>query len=979
MAVETVDIIVNLQNNVSPSARAAAESLRSLRDVARECRLELRRLERQAHQTANALYRLAAAARIARTQLGSLRNTLITTAAAQRRLGAATRDSTREHTKHVGVVRRVINTFRMFGSIFGRVLGMVAKGVKWLAFLTAGFTVVGLAAQTAAGMQQIAGFTASLGSLIAYAAYAPLVLGGLVAAFATVKIATKGMGDAIGAALSGDWQKLGEALEGLTPAAREFVKPFAEVSDRFKTLKANIQETFFTPMVGKVAPALNNILTVLEERMNVLAGLMGNIGATFLNFAASKSGANMVATSFMAAEKFMQELNDGLGPLLQGISDLMVNVTDHFSSMIGGMGEGLAGLGNWLTLISTNGQLDQWLSNASTTLTGLWNVLKGVWGILQALGPLYRGSAESWGNALMEVAAVLKGSESQAIITAIGDTIDQMVLAFKPSLGALMRVIGTMAQIIGDAFFALAPKMELVINAFNDGFKNILPAATPFFTGVGDLITALLPTLPLLGAIIGALATVVGVAASKLSEYVTPVFQWIGENVTPVFMNIINALTGMGNAAGGVFSGSGSAFVETLKNLVGLFAGNVMDAFKSVWPSIKSAMDQVVPTLKVVVDGYKEFLQKIIPALIPFVQALINVWKAIVPVFAAVIEVLFKLIREAFPYLVDGMAPIVSMILRVVTVALNMLVPVFKVIAWIIQNILWPALKIVIDVLGTLFAKFGSIVGYLDSVFEGALKQVSKSFDPVKDAVGIFIDVVKGIWDFIKPGVDNVVSGFTSAFNGVKNVISGVIDFIQGGLKGAVETVLDALIAVASWDFPGNPFAGFENNLRSLRAEINAVQGAQTQVGNGVSTTTGLNSLGGVSARAMGGPVAPGSTYLVGEIGKELFVPSNGGAPKVIGANGMGLMNFNTPGVVVPNHMLAAYDKMSKSNALRTSLNQGSGSIAAVSTGSSYTINEGPTSISLAAETRDAFTPQQLQRAITKGLRDARRSAIERA
>ena len=64
----------------------------------------------------------------------------------------------------------------------------------------------------------------------------------------------------------------------------------------------------------------------------------------------------------------------------------------------------------------------------------------------------------------------------------------------------------------------------------------------------------------------------------------------------------------------------------------------------------------------------------------------------------------------------------------------------------------------------------------------------------------------------------------------------------------------------------------------------------------------GVNSQGGTML-AMGGPVTPGLTALVGEIGPELFVPAIG-RPRVIGADGPEILDFHTSGTVIPNHLL---------------------------------------------------------------------------
>lgn len=54
------------------------------------------------------------------------------------------------------------------------------------------------------------------------------------------------------------------------------------------------------------------------------------------------------------------------------------------------------------------------------------------------------------------------------------------------------------------------------------------------------------------------------------------------------------------------------------------------------------------------------------------------------------------------------------------------------------------------------------------------------------------------------------------------------------------------------------------------------------------------NAFGG--ARAGGGPVAPGASYLVGERGPELFTPAGAGAVRPLRASGM-TVNISLPGV----------------------------------------------------------------------------------
>jgi hypothetical protein len=58
--------------------------------------------------------------------------------------------------------------------------------------------------------------------------------------------------------------------------------------------------------------------------------------------------------------------------------------------------------------------------------------------------------------------------------------------------------------------------------------------------------------------------------------------------------------------------------------------------------------------------------------------------------------------------------------------------------------------------------------------------------------------------------------------------------------------------------------------------------------------------------RFAGGPVMPGSSYLVGEIGPELFVPQVG-EPRMVGMGGPEIRDFHTSGTIIPTTMVGAY------------------------------------------------------------------------
>src|SRR5690606_38290165 len=97
----------------------------------------------------------------------------------------------------------------------------------------------------------------------------------------------------------------------------------------------------------------------------------------------------------------------------------------------------------------------------------------------------------------------------------------------------------------------------------------------------------------------------------------------------------------------------------------------------------------------------------------------------------------------------------------------------------------------------------------------------------------------------------------------------------------------------------------FANLMKRMAAEALAAQLAQQMFGDFAKTGkvggwlgAGLSALGGLfgGGRAAGGPVMAGTTYLVGERGRELFTPK-------------------TSGTIVPNHAMGGVTINSTVNA----------------------------------------------------------------
>ncbi len=115
----------------------------------------------------------------------------------------------------------------------------------------------------------------------------------------------------------------------------------------------------------------------------------------------------------------------------------------------------------------------------------------------------------------------------------------------------------------------------------------------------------------------------------------------------------------------------------------------------------------------------------------------------------------------------------------------------------------------------------------------------------------------KALSDFANGPVADTGKTIETAVNSSFNSVAGTIAAAAVSGKDSMSQMVDAILAdfdrVAIKDFIAKP-----------------IEGVVADVASSLFNVSG--------GRAVGGPVTPGSTYLVGEQGPELFTPSENGA-----------------------------------------------------------------------------------------------------
>jgi len=195
----------------------------------------------------------------------------------------------------------------------------------------------------------------------------------------------------------------------------------------------------------------------------------------------------------------------------------------------------------------------------------------------------------------------------------------------------------------------------------------------------------------------------------------------------------------------------------------------------------------------------------------------------------------------------------------------------------------------------------------------GVSDKIGKDLKPVFEGIATFVKDtllpnMKLFWDFlvnvlipsVVKTVTPIIKGLFSAFDSVAGAIKdnedklqplfdlfkAVASFVIKTVAPAIGTVLGAALTAVG-KILGGLIDGFAAVLGVIEGVVNAIRSLVSLVRNNpiVEGISGLISSAFGGARASGGSVTGGKSYLVGEQGAEMFVP-------------------NTSGTIVPNHAL---------------------------------------------------------------------------
>ena len=217
----------------------------------------------------------------------------------------------------------------------------------------------------------------------------------------------------------------------------------------------------------------------------------------------------------------------------------------------------------------------------------------------------------------------------------------------------------------------------------------------------------------------------------------------------------------------------------------------------------------------------------------------------------------------------------------------------------VITNFVVPAFKALYDFMKDFVAPF-----FL-SIFGPALSGLSSAFTKVKDAITSNSDELAPLFTLFKSVATFVKDTIGPAIGTILKVAFEVLGTAIAGVITGVSKVVD---------FLGDMITKIKQFIQLIKDNpvVSGISGLIDRVFGG--------------ARAMGGPVSSGTSYLVGEQGPELFTPSRSGAiipNHSLGGGGGAVINLTVNGAIDPEGTARAIINVLNNSSYRGTLGSG--------------------------------------------------------
>jgi len=209
----------------------------------------------------------------------------------------------------------------------------------------------------------------AVNALLAVLVQVPSLLVAIGLQAGVLMIAFDGVGTAIsGAFAAKNWNEFYAAIQGLTPAAKNFVVTLLPLRDLFRELKTSVQESFFSGFGNTMVNIVQELGPILRSGLPQLANALGNLFKQIGLFFASPVFVDFVNDIIPATIQWLGKF----GPTLVSLMTAVFRMADAAIPALSRLGDIVNKIfgqfTSWLTEQIQSGNLTKWLEDMGDTL-----------------------------------------------------------------------------------------------------------------------------------------------------------------------------------------------------------------------------------------------------------------------------------------------------------------------------------------------------------------------------------------------------------------------------------------------------------------------------------------------------------------------------------------------------------------------------------------------------------------------------------
>lgn len=504
---------------------------------------------------------------------------------------------------------RLGETISSAGSAF---VGFALTGTNPAGLLSLALT----AAAVTAALPVILGLAAALADLAGIAAVLPAALGGAVASVIVLTVAFNGFGDAIGAVLDGDPEKIAEAMERLAPAARSVVKEFQAVLPIFREVGDAIQQSFFVQLTNVVGRFGSVTLPRLRDELRAVSASLGSTFAGLANLANDVENVSILERLLASTAR----ITDNLGQSFINLGQSFLNAIDAGLPSLETLSSRLAGaIDSFAAFINTSiedGSFQEFLDDAIATLDELL-ALGGAVGEL--LGVLFSGTDDAGRGFIgtltditQRMTEFFKSAEGQDAIEDFAEIIGAvgMILGFSANLlRETIDLFTELDDIVNETiaiFDAFGSGLSAAWDTVVAGVSEAVAAVGAFFSALPGQISTFIESIP--GRVAAAFQAVADLALNILATMIASVIVFFTDlpgQIIGALGALTSLITGMFTSAEestvGIFTRIRDFIVTNWDEIVAFFFGlpaRVGAAFQQVHDGIVARVAAMIEFVK---------------------------------------------------------------------------------------------------------------------------------------------------------------------------------------------------------------------------------------------------------------------------------------------------------------------------------------------------------------------------------------------